>query len=49
MVDIQSYHTLIWFSVGIALMIIYTHRTNIKRLVRGTENRMQRIPLFSKG
>ncbi len=48
MVDIQSYHTLIWFSVGISMMIIYTHRANIQRLARGTENRMQRIPLFNR-
>lgn len=49
MVDIQGYNTLIWFSVGIALLIIYTHRSNIQRLLRGTENRIQRIPLFSRG
>ncbi len=49
MVDIQSYHTLVWFSMGISLLIIYTHRANIQRLLKGTENRIQRIPLFSKG
>jgi glycerol-3-phosphate acyltransferase PlsY len=49
MVDIQSYHTLVWFSIGISLLIIYTHRANIQRLLKGTENRIQRIPLFSKG
>lgn len=48
MVDIQSYNTLIWFSVAISLLIIYTHRANVQRLVRGTENRIQRIPIFSK-
>jgi glycerol-3-phosphate acyltransferase PlsY len=49
MIDIPSYHTLVWFSVAISLLIIYTHRTNIQRLVKGTENRISRIPLFSKG
>jgi glycerol-3-phosphate acyltransferase PlsY len=49
MVDIQSYHTLVWFSIGISLLIIYTHRANIQRLVKGTENRIQRIPIFGKG
>jgi glycerol-3-phosphate acyltransferase PlsY len=48
MVDIEGYHTLIFFSIGISLLIIYTHRGNIKRLLKGTENRMSRIPLFSK-
>ncbi len=48
MVDIEGYNTLIFFSIGISLLIIYTHRANIKRLLRGTENRITRIPLFSK-
>lgn len=49
MVEIPGYHTLIWFSVGISLLIIYTHRSNVQRLLKGTENRISRIPLFSKG
>ena len=49
MIDIPSYHTLVWFSVGVSLLIMYTHRSNIQRLVRGTENRIQRIPFFSRG
>jgi len=49
MIDIPSYHTLVWFSVGVSLLIMYTHRSNIQRLVRGTENRIQRIPYFSRG
>ena len=49
MIDIPSYHTLVWFSAAISLLIIYTHRANIQRLIRGTENRIHRIPLFSKG
>lgn len=48
MAHIPSYHTLIWFSVAISLLVIYTHRTNIQRLLRGTENRISRIPLFGK-
>jgi glycerol-3-phosphate acyltransferase PlsY len=49
LVDIPSYHTLVWFSVAISLLIIYTHRANIQRLIKGTENRIHRIPLFNKG
>ncbi|MDL1892327.1 glycerol-3-phosphate 1-O-acyltransferase PlsY [Sphingobacteriales bacterium CHB3] len=48
MVDIQGYHTLIWFSIGVSLLIIYTHRSNVQRLLRGTENRIVRIPLFNR-
>jgi acyl phosphate:glycerol-3-phosphate acyltransferase len=29
----------LWVGVGLAAFIVYTHRTNILRLVRGTENR----------
>jgi acyl phosphate:glycerol-3-phosphate acyltransferase len=48
MVDIPGYNTLIFFSIGISLLIIYTHRANIKRLLAGTENRLTKIPLFSR-
>ena len=48
MVEVPGYNTLIFFSIGISLLIIYTHRSNIKRLLRGTENRIARIPLFNK-
>jgi len=48
MVDISGYHTLIYFSIAISLLIIFTHRTNIRRLLAGTENRITRVPFFSK-
>lgn len=32
----------VWLSVGLALFVIYAHRVNIRRLVRGTENRFGR-------
>jgi len=48
MVEVPGYNTLIFFSIGISLLIIYTHRSNIKRLLKGTENRIARIPLFNK-
>jgi glycerol-3-phosphate acyltransferase PlsY len=48
MVSIPGYNTLIFFSIGISLLIFYTHRANIKRLLKGTENRLSRIPLFTR-
>ncbi|MCZ6776547.1 MAG: glycerol-3-phosphate 1-O-acyltransferase PlsY [Ignavibacteria bacterium] len=48
MVDIEGYNTLIFFSIGLSLLIIYTHLSNIKRLLKGTENRITKFPLFSK-
>jgi glycerol-3-phosphate acyltransferase PlsY len=47
-VDIQGYHTLIAFSTAVALLLIYTHRTNIKRLLAGTENRFTKLKIFGK-
>lgn len=48
MVDIEGYKTLIFFSIGISLLIIYTHRANIKRLLAGTENRISSIRLSGR-
>jgi glycerol-3-phosphate acyltransferase PlsY len=48
MVEVPGYNTLIFFSIGISLLIIFTHRANIKRLLKGTENRIARIPLFKR-
>ncbi|MEK6650074.1 MAG: glycerol-3-phosphate acyltransferase, partial [Bacteroidota bacterium] len=38
--EIPSYRTLVFFSIGVALFLIYSHRTNIKRLLAGTENKI---------
>jgi len=46
MVNIQGYNTLIFFSIAISLLIFYTHRTNILRLVKGTESRIAASRLF---
>lgn len=48
MVDILGYQTLIYFSIAISLLVIFTHRANIKRLLAGTEHRISRIPIISK-
>ena len=38
--EIPSYRTLVFFSIGVALFLIYSHRTNIKRLLSGTESKI---------
>ncbi|MDH4069376.1 MAG: glycerol-3-phosphate 1-O-acyltransferase PlsY [Ignavibacteria bacterium] len=48
MAEIEGYNTLIFFSLGISFLIFYTHRANIKRLLKGTENKISTIPLFRK-
>jgi glycerol-3-phosphate acyltransferase PlsY len=44
--EIHSYKTLIFFSIGVAVLLIYSHRKNIRRLLEGTENR---VKSFSRG
>ncbi|PKL89846.1 MAG: acyl-phosphate glycerol 3-phosphate acyltransferase [Ignavibacteriae bacterium HGW-Ignavibacteriae-2] len=39
-VDVIGYHTVLPFSIFIAFLIIYTHRTNIGRLIKGAENKI---------
>jgi glycerol-3-phosphate acyltransferase PlsY len=40
LVDIPGYHTLVYFAIGVSLLIVFTHRENIKRLLAGTENKL---------
>lgn len=41
-VEIDGYHTLIYFSIVVCVFLIYNHRANIKRLMYGEENRFER-------
>ncbi len=41
-VEIDGYHTLIYFSIAVCIFLIYNHRANIKRLMYGEENRFER-------
>ncbi|MDI6767328.1 MAG: glycerol-3-phosphate 1-O-acyltransferase PlsY [Bacteroidota bacterium] len=46
--DLQGYNTLIFFAIGISLLLLYTHRANIQRLLAGTENRLSQLHIFDK-
>jgi glycerol-3-phosphate acyltransferase PlsY len=37
---IASYRTLIVFSLSVAILLVYSHRANIKRLLEGTEKKI---------
>ncbi len=43
-VDIQGYHTILPFVIILALFVIYTHRSNISRIISGNERKIS----FSK-
>lgn len=44
--DIPGYNILIVFSFIIMLLVIFTHRSNIKRILKGTENKFHKIQLI---
>jgi acyl phosphate:glycerol-3-phosphate acyltransferase len=46
--NIPSYHTLILFSVATSLLLIFAHRSNIKRLLRGQENRFHKLKILGR-
>ncbi|MBC8375426.1 MAG: glycerol-3-phosphate 1-O-acyltransferase PlsY [FCB group bacterium] len=46
--DVQVSLTLRVFSLLIPLFVIFTHRSNIKRMLEGTENRFEKARLFKK-
>jgi glycerol-3-phosphate acyltransferase PlsY len=41
-------NTLMVFSSILAMFILFTHRGNMRKLLSGTENRFERIQLFSR-
>lgn len=47
-VEIEGYNTLILFCVGLAVLIIFTHRSNIRRLFEGRENRFNKLRIFHR-
>jgi glycerol-3-phosphate acyltransferase PlsY len=47
-VDIPSYHTLIFFSIATTLLLFFAHRSNIKRLLNGSENRFNKLRVLGR-
>jgi len=45
-VNIPGYHILIYFISALALLLVFAHRSNIKRLIKGTENRFNKLRLI---
>ncbi|MBS4029100.1 MAG: glycerol-3-phosphate 1-O-acyltransferase PlsY [Ignavibacteriales bacterium] len=43
--QLTGYGTLIYVSIGLSLLLVYTHRSNIQRLIAGTEKQLTRIHL----
>ncbi len=45
-VNTYGYNTLIFFAIAVSIFIIYTHRSNIKRLLYGDENQFKNLWLI---
>jgi glycerol-3-phosphate acyltransferase PlsY len=45
-VSIEGYHTVVWFLVFLSLLVLYTHRANIERLLAGEENKFPKLQIF---
>lgn len=45
-VNIPGYHILIYFITALSLLLVFAHRSNIKRLLKGTENRFNKLHLI---
>lgn len=44
--DIPGYHILIYFSLTIFVLVLFTHRANIQRIIKGTENKFQKLQII---
>ncbi len=40
-VDISGYHTILPLTIFLALLVMFTHKSNIKRLLQGNENKIK--------
>lgn len=47
-VQIDGYLTLICFLIALSLMVLYAHRSNLRRLVEGTEHRFTRLMVLRR-
>ena len=47
-ISIQGYHTLVFFLIALSTIVIYAHRSNVKRLLAGTENRFSKLMIFKR-
>ncbi len=47
-VNIEGYHTVVYFLIGLSLLVIFAHRTNVRRLIDGNESRFQNLQVFKR-
>ena len=47
-ISLDISNQLMGFGIACAVLIIFTHRSNIKRMIEGTENQFEKIMIFKK-
>lgn len=47
-VSIEGYNTLVFFLIGLSLLVLYAHRSNIRRLIDGTESRFTKLAILRR-
>lgn len=47
-VEIDGYDTLLILTIALAMLVLFTHRSNIRRLMQGRENRFNKLRLFRR-
>ena len=46
--NIEGYLTLVYLTISFVIIIFFAHRSNIKRLINGTENKCEKLQLIKK-
>ena len=46
--DIPGFNFLIFFFTALAILVIYTHRANIQRILNGTESKFPKFQIFKR-
>jgi glycerol-3-phosphate acyltransferase PlsY len=44
--NIPGYGVFVYFALGLMVLVVFTHRANIKRLLNGNENKFTKLQLF---
>jgi glycerol-3-phosphate acyltransferase PlsY len=47
-VSIEGYDTLVFFLIGLSLLVLYAHRSNMRRLIEGTESRFSNLAILRR-
>jgi glycerol-3-phosphate acyltransferase PlsY len=47
-VSIEGYHTLVFFLIGLSVLVLYAHRSNMRRLIEGTESRFSNLAILRR-